>query len=220
MSTTKQDGDEPQVAAGKKPFVRRGRISWSLSAVLLVIGLAPLALMSWRLVQFNRVALATVQQEYQGLVAETIAREVDTHVDGLRAELSRVSQTLGAAIRRTGGPNAELRRDLVAVIDERMPYLRYDYFRQSNVGSIDAGELSDDLEPIFDKALKDAVVVLTEAVQTRPDITILSAPILAGSPPRARVVVSAPVMSGGRFRGVLSSVVDLEHIWDLVISRR
>ena len=87
MSTTKQDGNEPQVAAGKNPFVRRGRIAWTLSAVLLLIGLAPLALMSWRQIQFNRVALATVQQEYQGLVAETIAREVDIHVDGLRAEL-------------------------------------------------------------------------------------------------------------------------------------
>ena len=220
MSRTLKDGEKPPAVAGKKPFLRRGRIAWTLSAVLLLIGLAPLALMAWKQTQFNRVALATAQQEYQLLVAETIAREVDIHVDGLRVELLRVSQTLGGAIRRTGGPDAELRRDLAGVVDERMPYLRYDYFLKNTVRSIDAGELSNDLKPIFDEGLKDAAAVLTEAAQTRPDITILSAPFLAGSPPRARVVVSAPVVSGGRFRGVLSSLVDLEHVWDLVVSGR
>lgn len=220
MSKTIQDGKKPAVAPGKEPFLRRGRIAWTLAAVLLLIGLAPLALMAWKQTQFNRVALATAQQEYQLLVAETIAREIDIHLDGLRAELLRVSQTLGGAIRRTGGPDAELRDDLAGVVDERMPYLRYDYFLENDVRSVDAGELTDDLKPIFDAGLEEAAAVLTAAVQTRPDITILSAPILAGSPPRACVVVSAPVVSSGRFRGVLSSLVNLEHVWDLVVSRR
>jgi HD-GYP domain-containing protein (c-di-GMP phosphodiesterase class II) len=220
MSTTLQDGRKPVVAAGKKPFLRRGRIAWTLSVVLILIGFAPLALMAWKQTQFNRVALTTAQQEYQLLVAETIAREVDIHVDGLRAELVRVSQTVGGAIRRAGGPDAELRRVLAGVVDERMPYLRYDYFLENDVQRIDAGELPDDLKPIFDEGLKEAAAVLSEAVQTRPDVTILSAPLLAGSPPRARVVVFAPVVSGRRFRGVLASLVDLEHVWDLVVSRR
>jgi len=220
MSTTIEDGKKPAVAPGKEPFLRRGRIAWTLAVVLLLIGLAPLALMAWKQTQFNRDALATAQQEYQLLVAETIAREIDIHLDGLRAELLRVSQTLGGAIRRTGGPDAELRDDLAGVVDERMPYLRYDYFLENDVRSVDAGELTDDLKPIFDAGLEEAAAVLTAAVQTRPDITILSAPILAGSPPHACVVVSAPVVSSGRFRGVLSSLVDLEHVWDLVVSRR
>jgi len=168
MNRTLKDGEKPPAVAGKKPFLRRGRIAWTLSAVLLLIGLAPLALMAWKQTQFNRVALATAQQEYQLLVAETIAREVDIHVDGLRVELLRVSQTLGGAIRRTGGPDAELRRDLAGVVDERMPYLRYDYFLKNTVRSIDAGELSNDLKPIFNEGLKDAAAVLTEAAQTRP----------------------------------------------------
>ena len=220
MSKAPQDDGQPDAATGKDPFLRRGRIAWTLTAVLLLIGLAPLAAMAWKQTQFNRVALSTAQQEYQSLVAETIAREVDIHVDGLRAELLRVSKTLGGAIRRTGGPSAELRGDLAGVVDERMPYLRYDYFLQNDVRRIDAGELSDDLKPMFDESLKDAAELLSRAVQTRPDTTILSAPSLAGSPPRAHVVVSAPVVSRGRFRGVLSSLVDLEHVWGLVVSRR
>ncbi|MCH7781148.1 MAG: hypothetical protein IH848_09890, partial [Acidobacteria bacterium] len=150
MSTTIEDGKKPAVAPGKEPFLRRGRIAWTLAAVLLLIGLAPLALMAWKQTQFNRVALATAQQEYQLLVAETIAREIDIHLDGLRAELLRVSQTLGGAIRRTGGPDAELRDDLAGVVDERMPYLRYDYFLENDVRSVDAGELTDDAKRIFD----------------------------------------------------------------------
>ena len=114
----------------KQPFRRRGRIAFTLAAVLLLIGLVPLAFMSWRQIQSNRVALVTAQQEFQSFVAQTIAHEVDIHVDGLQAELLRVAQTLGGAIRRTGGEEAELHRDLAGVVDERMPYLRYDYFKQ------------------------------------------------------------------------------------------
>jgi len=217
--TSKRD-EKPPVAADKAAFRRRGRIAWTLATVMLLIGLAPLALMAWKQIQFNRVLLATAQQEYQQFVAETIAREVDIHVDGLRAELLRVAQTLGGSVRRSDSSDTDLRRDLGGVVDERMPYLRYDYFQKSKVRSIDAGELSSDLKPTFDAGLEEAAAVLTEAVQSRPDITILSAPILAGSPSRARIVISAPVVSGGRFRGVLSSVVDLEHVWDSVVAGR
>ena len=207
-------------APEKTPFRRRGRIAWTLSAVLLMIGLAPLVLMAWKQIQFNREALATAQQEYQLLVAETIAREVDLHVDGIRSELLRVAQTLGGAIRRTGGARAELRRDLARVVDTRMLYLRYDHFRQSDLLTIESGEISPDLQPLFDEGLRGAAERLTQALQARSDVTILSPPILAGSPPRARLVISAAVVSDGRFRGVLSSLVDLQHMWDSVVARR
>ncbi|NIL99567.1 MAG: hypothetical protein GTO30_03775, partial [Acidobacteria bacterium] len=156
------------------------------------------------------MALSTAQQEYQLLLAETIAREVDIHVDGLRAELLRVSQTLGGAIRRTGGPNADLRRDLAAVVDERMPYLRYDEARGGR-RSIVTGELAAEIKPSFDGSLEEATKVLSDGSRSRPDTTIVSQPILAGAPPRAHLVISAPVLSRGKLRGVLSSLVDLEH---------
>ncbi|NIM62003.1 MAG: HAMP domain-containing protein, partial [Acidobacteria bacterium] len=101
-----------------------------------------------------------------------------------------------------------------------MPYLRYDYFKDDAVRSVAAGELSDELKPIFDQSIQEAAEALTEQYRKDPDLTILSEPILAGAPPRARVVVSAPVVSRGRFRGVLSSLVDLEHVWASIVSRR
>lgn len=210
----------PEPVAAKQPFRRRGRIAFTLAAVLLLIGLVPLALMAWRQIHFNRVALVTAQQEYQSLVAQTIAREVDIHVDGLQSEVLRVAQTLGGAIRRTSGEQSEFHRDLEGVVDKRMPYLRYDHFLKNDVKSIEVGEMPADLEPLFDAGLEEAAEVLAEAVQTRSDMTILSAPILAGIPPRARIVISAPVVTGGRFRGVLSSLVDLEQVWDSVVARR
>jgi len=207
------------MGTAKQPFRRRGGIAWTLSAVLLLIGLVPLALMAWRQTQFNRVALATSQQEYQSHVAESIAREVDIHVEGLRSELLRVAQTLGA-IRRTSSAADDLQRDLEGVLDQRMPYLRYDQFRSNDVRVVEAGEIPAELEPLFDDGLRETANILGEQVQTRPDATVLSSPILTGKPPRARIVISAPVVSGGRFRGVLSSLVDLEHVWDSVVAGR
>ena len=58
------------MGTAKQPFRRRGGIAWMLSAVLLLIGLAPLGLMAWRQTQVNRVALAT--QETLGLPTSAI----------------------------------------------------------------------------------------------------------------------------------------------------
>ena len=207
--------------AEKGAFRRRGRIAWTLVAAMLLVGLAPLALMAWRQVQFNRVALATAQQEYQQLVAETIARDTDVRVDGLRSELLRIAQTAASGTLARSKPiEPLLRQSLTDVVDGRMPYLRYDYFQGSKVRTVDAGELPDSLRPIFEDGLTGTVELLAELATSRPDTTILSDPILVGRNKRAHVVISAPLISEGRFRGVLSSLVDLQGVWASVVSNR
>lgn len=58
------------------PFLkRRGRIVFTLLAVLVLIGLAPLGTVAWKLIDINREALSTAQREYQGLMASTVANE-------------------------------------------------------------------------------------------------------------------------------------------------
>lgn len=202
-------------------FKRRGRIVFTLLAVLVLIGLAPLAAVAWKLIDINREALSTAQREYQLLMASSVATELDIHVDGLRSQLLRVAQTMSGAISRQGyEPQGELRRVLDDVLDERMLYLRYTYFREKDSRSISAGELPEQLDPVFGAGLQDAVQILSREASVRGQMTIVSEPILLDTHPRRAVlVVSAPVISRGRFRGVLSALVDLSVVWQAVVGR-
>jgi HD-GYP domain-containing protein (c-di-GMP phosphodiesterase class II) len=205
----------------RAPFKRRGRIVFTLLAVLVFIGLAPLAAVAWKLIDVNREALTTSHQEFQLLLASSIAHEVDIHVEGLDSQLVRVAQTLGGTIRRSGtGPQEETRRILANVVDERMRYLRFTYFSGQSTGFIAEGNLPENLEPIFASGLREAAEVLAQTALTRPEEAILSRPILLDTiPPSAVLVVSAPVVSRGRFRGVLSALVDVQRVWDSVVAR-
>jgi uncharacterized membrane protein len=102
-------------------FHRRGHIALAMLAVLVAVGIVPLATMSWKLIGKNRETLTTEQQAYQVLLATSMAYELDLHVEGLRSELLRVAQTLGAAVRRSGTiPTKEIQRVLGEVTDTRV----------------------------------------------------------------------------------------------------
>ena len=202
-------------------FKRNSRIVFTLLAVLVFVGLAPLATVAWKLIDINREALTTSQQEFQLLLVSSIAHEIDIHIEGLDSQLVRVAQTLGGAVRRSGSEKQEeIRRILADVVDERMPYMRYTHFRGQEAESISQGSLSEGLEPIFASGLQDTAAGMVSTAKSRPDAAILSEPILLDTTPRTAVLVaSAPVVSGGRFRGVLSALVDLQRVWNAVVAR-
>ena len=216
----REESPKPETAPLAAPgFKRRGRLVFNLVAVLALIGLAPLATMAWKLIDINREALKTSQQQLQLLLAGSVARDLDTHVEGLRSQLVRVAQTLGGAVRRnsTAAGREEIHSTLDGLPDEHMPYLRYAYFRGAEIRSISAGELPESVEPLFDSGLEHAAAILARRAQTRSDEAIVSDPILLNTNPRrAMAVISAPVVSGGRFRGVLSALVDLQSVWDSI----
>ena len=211
---------QEQVSA-QPAFTRKRRIVLSLVAVLVLVGLAPLSLVAWKLIDINREALTTAQQEYQLLVASSLAHEVDIHVESLSSQLLRVAQTLGAAIRRQGGvPRQEIRRALNDVANERLLYLRYSFFRGSHVESVASGDLPERLEPVVTEGLERVLEKLNQDAQVGVGRAFVSNPrLLEGDPRRATMVVSAPVISGGRFRGVLSALVDLQAVWDSITQR-
>ena len=202
-------------------FKRNGRIVFTLLVVLVFVGLAPLATVAWKLIDINREALTTSQQEYQLLLVSSMAHEIDIYIEGLDSQLVRVAQTLGGAVRRSGsGKQDEIRKILADVVDERMPYLHYTHFRGQAAQSISQGNLPESLEPVFALGLRDTAAGMVSTAKSRPDHAILSEPILLDTKPvRAVLVASAPVVSGGRFRGVLSALVDLQLVWDAVVAR-
>ena len=202
-------------------FKPRGRIVLTLLAVLVLVGLAPMATVAWKLIDINHMGLTTAQQEYQLLLASAITHEVEVHVEGLRSQLHRVAQTLGGTLSR--GRNIsqqEIPRLLEDVVDTRMSYLRFARFRGDRVTSFSAGTLPGSLESLFTAGLENAAEALGSQ-DRNSDPTILSQPILLEARPyHAVIVISAPVVSGGRVRGVLSALVNLQTVWESVVIKQ
>jgi HD-GYP domain-containing protein (c-di-GMP phosphodiesterase class II) len=200
-------------------FKPRGRIVFTLVAVLAFTGLAPLGTVGWKLIDINREALTTAQQEFQMLMAASLAREIEIHVEGLRSQLLRVSQTVGGAVRGDEA-SAHVERVLEDALGEHMLYLRFTQFRATEPLTIETGQLPASLGQLFRSGLEESVLTLAREAVSRPESTILSEPtILATKPASAGIVISAPVVAGGRFVGVLSALVDLSALWDDVVER-
>jgi len=202
-------------------FKPRGRIVFTLVAVLAFAGLAPLGTVGWKLIDINREALATAQQEYQMLMAASLAREIEIHVASIRSQLLRVAQSVGRSVRGNAVDAPEqVRHVLEDVLGERMLYLRFTQFRATSPQTIETGSLPKSLDVLFRTGLEEAILTMARAAASRPESTILSEPtILATEPVTAGIVISAPVVAGGRFVGVLSTLVDLSAVWDDVVGR-
>ncbi len=216
MTPTPQEPTESPTA-----FKRRGRIVFYLLAVLVFVGLAPLAIVSWRLITVNRELLTTAQQEYQLLLASSIANELDSHVEGVRAEISGVGQTLAAALDRDGRVREpEVRAVLSGVAVPPLLYLRYSYSGDRGGKSISAGAMLEEFEAGFAEHLGDSLVTLARLPKEAQIQAVVSEPIFGSDPARGGLLaVSAPVLVDGRFRGVLTGLVDLQSIWHSVTGR-
>lgn len=209
--------DPPDEQRAPRPaFRRRGHIVLALLAVLVLVGVVPVATISWKLIRFNRETLTTAEQQNQLLMASSMAHELDMQVEGLRAQLVRVAQTLGAAVRRRGViPRDEIRQVLAEVAGERMTYVRYTYFQTGEVKSVSSGDHPDYLEPLFTASLQQAAEVVAAGREAEEaSRAILSDPILLrGLPRRSIIAAAAPVVADGSFRGVLTALIDLDRVW-------
>jgi len=196
-------------------FHRRGHIALVMLAVLIAVGIVPLATMSWKLIGDNRETLEGEQQAYQVLLATSMARQLDQNVEGLRSELLRVAQTLGAAVRRSGTiPTREIQGVLDEVPDKRVAYIRYSYFRGEAVKTVDAGQYPASLDSLFKATLLRAVEDHTRRKNGEEVArTIVSDPISVEDSESALLAVAAPVVAGQSFRGVLTAVIDLDRMW-------
>ena len=202
-----------------EPFRPRVRMVYLLLAVFSIVALAPLCSVAWRLIDSNREALKTSQLEYEALLASTISMEVDTHVAGLRAQLVRGSHSLGLTCGRTGGAEDDaVRRVLDEVVDERMRYLRFTDLHGHVVNSNTTEAIPRELEPSFVAGFRATAESLADHRFGVESVSHSDPLLLPGNPKRAALVLTAPVVSGGRFLGVVSALVDLQSVWDVVVA--
>ena len=197
----------------KTGFKRRGHIVLAMLAVLIAVGIVPLATMSWTLIRTNRESLTREKQEYQVLLATSVASELDLHVEGLGSELLRVAQTLGGAVgRRRTIPTEDIRQLLGRVTDARVAYIRFSYFQGDAVQSVSDGEFPEVLEPLFESTLRRAAEDHARD-HGNPPTPLFSDPLQIDGADHPLFAIAAPVRASGTFRGVLTALVDLDRVW-------
>ena len=211
---------DPQQA----PYTPRVRLVYVLLAAFSFIALVPLCLAAWGLIGNNKEALKTSQQEFQHLLAGTIAGGLRIHMENLENQVVRASRALARGADRPGAVrDAEIKSDLLEASDEQMIGLR---FMDLRGGVIDAGrgEVPRSLEPVFQAGFRQVAERVGERQAAHDpaasEVPVISPPFaMPGSPPRSAVLIGAPVISGS-FRGVLLALVDLNVVWNSVIAGR
>ena len=88
-----------ETRSGQKP---KYKILYSLLIVLIFVGLAPLATVTWKLVDINKEALKTFQQQSQPTLASSIASRIDSILDENRAKIRFIADSLASNIAEKG----------------------------------------------------------------------------------------------------------------------
>src|SRR5262249_51847314 len=107
-------------------------------------------------------------------------------------------------------------RVLDEIVDERVRYLRFTDLR-GRVLQSRAATVSGNLEPLFLAGFRAAAESLAGARHGGPEATHADPVLLPGNPRSAALLITAPVVTGGRFVGVVSALVDLQSVWDSVM---
>jgi len=209
-------------AAQSAPFKRRGRIVFALLGVLVLMGLVPLGTVAWKLIDVNREALTTAQQEFQLLLASSVADDLDNQVETLSTQMLRVARTLSATIGQGGEvPQGEVQSLLNEFAEDPLLFVSYSFSDRRGGGSVSAGELPQAVQAEFSAALQETLARMTQLDLEDPRLAVFSSPLIVeAEPSRALMLISAPVTSRGRLRGVLTSLIELQDVFDLVTRRR
>jgi HD-GYP domain-containing protein (c-di-GMP phosphodiesterase class II) len=198
--------------AGTKPGLRRGRILYSILALLFAVGVVPLVWTSYRLYNTSRLSIESNQKEWQLDKARLISTQVAIYVDGLRTQVAAIARTLEvdpgagsfpARLGRISGQRALDRLDVqhsaslvyVSVVDT------------TGIGAQSGWDLRGDAR--LQEQLGEAFL------RGKHGTRMLSVPIVSDSLKEPVVVIGEPVVVGPRVEGVVLAVGSLQPIREI-----
>jgi HD-GYP domain-containing protein (c-di-GMP phosphodiesterase class II) len=194
------------------PDPRRGRILYSILALLLGVGVAPLVWTSWQLVARSRETVESNQKEWQLDKARLISRQVEIYVESLRKQVLSIARTLAMG---SAGPEAFAERIARIRADRSLEtYLRD---RTSSLVFLSVVDVNGNGTQ-SGLALQDQRLVeqLQEAFQRGQNgVGNISVPIVSSAIQEPLVVVQEPVLVGGRVAGVVLAVASLQPIREI-----
>jgi HAMP domain-containing protein len=193
----------------KLPTPSRLPILYVILGVLVLVSVVPMYFYSAQVESINRDRLITNERLLQNAVTRSLADDISQHQESLRMMLANLSSALQVA---SGGDftsehvEAPELRALLENFVSSSDDLAYATLLNSEGKGISAGRIAADA--FLQRELERGYAAAREG-------RIYNGQALAvgnGKSSRTVVLVSAPVMVGGRFVGMIGSVVDLQFL--------
>ncbi|MGH9750190.1 MAG: hypothetical protein ACRD6R_09730, partial [Candidatus Polarisedimenticolia bacterium] len=182
---------------------KRKIVYWFL-LVLSTMGLLPLGLSAYKLIDYSREALVTSQQEVQLMIAAAVVRQLDASVEGLRAQVTRLAESAGAS-QRAGGGRAIDAALLERLLGSEFLMLRYAPRAGPPAEARQRGFPADRIGRAMAQAVRaalDGEAIVTDPIRLRGQ-----------GESRTVLVVAVPVGGGRPAPAALAAVADFDTLW-------
>ena len=206
---------KPTAKAGTASPSRRPRyrVVYGFLIVLGFMGLAPLGVSAYKLIDISRESLVTSQQEVQLQLAASAVRQLNSAIDGMRAQMTRLADSVAAVSRATSGgrPGVSSRPLLEKSLGPDFLLIRYtpaddDYVEVTREGFRPTAEVK--------AALGDSVRA------ARAGVSEVSDPMPSGPTGPAMVIMTVPMGDGRTASGTLTAAIDFSSLWNPVTGGR
>ena len=198
----------------KLPIPARIPLLYVILGVLLAISVLPMYFYSAQIENMNRERLKTNEMLLQNTVTRSLADDISQHQDALHMMLANLSSSIqvmmlanpsGSDLNEQKLLTPELRAMLENFVSSSND-IAYATLLNADAKGISAGRIEPDafLQRELERAYQAA----------REGRVYSGQPLMVGSGKSARTVmlVSSPIMYGGRFLGMIGSVVDMDYL--------
>ena len=193
----------------KLPKPSRLPILYVILSVLILVSVVPMYFYSAQVESINRDRLITNERLLQNTVTRSLADDISQHQDSLRLMLANLSSALQVA---SGGDftaehvQAPELRALLENFVSSSKDVAYATLLNAEAKGISAGRITPD--PFLQSELSRAYVAGREGRSYTGQALVVG----SGKSQRTVMLVSTPVMTSGRFVGIIGSVVDLQFL--------
>ena len=201
-------------------MVPKHRILYSFLAVLIFIGLTPLATVAWKLIDINKEALKTSQQQSQLLLAKSFAQKIDTIVDGYRGRMVLITNTIDRSL---AGKNIQqvpvslLEEKLIPFLEQNLVLIRISFLNDRFVEVAAHSNYQKNVTIV--QEIKHSVDEAFSSKQPYSDGFIqITGPVFPDFTSKMLFFFSAPLMISGSYEGVLTITADMEDAWNEILT--
>jgi len=191
------------------PVPSRIPILYVILSVLLLISVVPMYFYSAQVESINRERLITNERLLQNTVTRSLADDISQHQDALRMMLANLSSALQVA---SGGDitaehvQAPELRALLENFVSSSDDLAYATLLNADAKGVSAGRIAPDA--FLQRELERAYAAAREGRAYNGQALVVG----SGKSARTIMLVSTPVMYGGRFLGMIGAVEDLQYL--------
>jgi HD-GYP domain-containing protein (c-di-GMP phosphodiesterase class II) len=198
----------------KLPIPARIPLLYVILGVLLAISVLPMYFYSAQIENMNRERLKTNEMLLQNTVTRSLADDISQHQEALHMMLANLSSSMQVMMLANPGgndlnaqklPTPELRAMLENFVSSSND-IAYATLLNADAKGVSAGRI--DPDAFLQRELERAYQAAHEGRG------FSGQPLMVGSGKSARTVmlVSSPIMYGGRFLGMIASVVDMDYL--------